>query len=275
MGATSRTDRNRVHRKQISMPSYRCWHPRGGVMTKIVSGITFSLDSYQFTEKDLAAIEKALGVEALNDDQRRTLQGICKMYCFDTDNWKLAPQSKAVRDWLKMVQTRAKKLVETLHALHDENVPDRPAREATIEWLLTGEPPEMDWGVTVTDLLKLEMQVGALFNAAVDAQEHMLKDKGGDSGDMPLGNLVKKLAGFFTEVTRERPTISYNLRGEPINGEPGTEYEGTFFNLVESFLAPFDGYSYSQRSHFGLGKFIQRTLSELRSMDKTPPENPR
>ncbi len=244
-------------------------------MTKIVSGITFSLDSYQFTEKDLAAIEKALGVEALNDEQRRTLQGICKMYCWDTETWKLAPRPKEVQDWLKKVQTRAQKLVETLHALNEENVPDRPAREAAIEWLRGGELPGMDWGVTLSDLLKLEMQVGALFNAAVDAQDQMLKDKGGDSGDMPLENLVKSLAGFFTEVTGERPTISYHPGGEPSNGEPGTEYEGTFFNLVESFLAPFDGYSHSQRSHFGLGKFIQRTLSELRSMDKTPPENPR
>ena len=128
----------------------------------------------------------------------------------------------------------------------------------------------MDWGVTLSDLLKLEMQVGVLFNAAVDAQEHMLKDKGGLSGDMPLGNLVKKLDGFFTEVTGKQPKTIYDA-----HAEPGKEYEGSFFNLVESFLAPFDGYSYSQRSHLGLGKFIQRTLSKLRSMDKTPPEKPR
>ncbi len=157
-----------------------------------------------------------------------------------------------------------------MNSLHDENVPDRPAREATIEWLLVGKPPEMDWGVTVTDLLKLEMQVGVLFNAAVDAQEHMLKDKGGDSGDMPLGNLVKELAGFFTEVTGEPAKTNYDA-----HAEPGKEYEGPFFNLVESFLAPLDGYSYSQRSHQGLGKFIERTLSQLRSKDTTPPENSR
>ncbi len=244
-------------------------------MTKIVSGVTFPWNPYQFTEEDLTNIEIALGIEPLNDDQRRTLQNICRLYCWDSGGWKLAPRSKEVRDWLKKVQTQAQKLGETLRTLHDENVPDRPAREATIEWLLVGKPPEMDWGVTVTDLLKLDMQVVALFNAAVDAQEHMLKDKGGDSGDMPLENLVKSLAGFFTEVTGERPTISYSTRGEPIHDEPVTVYEGPFFNLVESFLAPFDGYSHSQRSHFGLGKFIQRTLSELRSMDKTPPENSR
>ena len=244
-------------------------------MTKNLIGFSFSMNPFQFKEEDLTNIEIALGVEALNSDQRRTLQNICRLYCFDTDAWKLAPRSKEVRDWLKKVQTQAQKLDETLHALHDENVPDRPAREATIEWLLVGKPPEMDWGVTVTDLLKLDMQVSALFNAAVDAQEHMLKDKGGRSGDMPLGNLVKKLAGFFTEVTGKPPTISYSPGGEPIHDEPVATYEGPFFNLVESFLAPFHGYSYSQRSHFGLGKFIQRTLSELRSLDKTPPENPR
>ena len=240
-------------------------------MTKIVSGITFSLDSYQFTEEGLAAIEKALGVEALNDDQRRTLQGICKMYCWDREIWKLAPRSKEVRDWLKKVQTRAQKLVETLHALNEENVPGRPAREATIEWLRGGELPGMDWGVTLSDLLKLEMQVGALFNASVEAQNSMLKDKGGDSGDMALENLVKSLAGFFTEVTGEPPKSRYNAHID----ERGKKYEGPFFNLVESFLTPFDGYSHSQRSHQGLGKFIQRTLSELRSMDKTTPENSR
>ncbi len=237
-------------------------------MTKIVSGISFSVNPYQFTEEDLTNIEIALGVEALNDNQRRSLQKICAAFCLDTETWKLAPRPKEVRDWLNKIQTRAQKLVETMHALHDENVPDRPAREAAIEWLLVGEPPEMEWGVTVTDILKLEMQVVALLNAAVDAQERMLKDKGGDSGDMPLENLVKSLAGFFTEVTSgERPTISYDNYRE--------KYTGRFFNLVESFLAPFDGYSHSQRSHFGLGKFIQRTLSELRYMDTTSPENSR
>lgn len=244
-------------------------------MTKIVSGISLSVNPNQFAEEDLTNIEKALGVEALNDDQRRTLQGICKMYCWDTEIWKLAPRPKEVRDWLKKVQTRAQKLVETLHALNEENVPDRPAREAAIEWLRGGELPGMDWGVTLFDLLKLEMQVGVLFNAAVDAQDQILKDKGGDSGDMPLENLVKSLAGFFTEVTGERPTTRYNPKGEPIHDEKVTVYEGPFFNLVESFLAPFDGYSHSQRSHFGLGKFIQLTLSELRSMDTTSPENSR
>ena len=235
-------------------------------MTKIVSGISLPGNLYQFTEEGLADIEKALGVEALNDDQRRTLQRICELYCWNTETWELAPRPKEVRDWLKKVQTRAQKLVETLHALHEENVPDRPAREATIEWLRGGELPGMDWGVTLHDLMKLEMQVGALFNAAVYAQDHMLKDKGGESGDKALEDLVKTLAGFFTKVTGKRPTISYDNYSE--------KYTGRFFNLVESFLAPFEGYSYS-RSHLGLGKFIQRTLSKGRSMDKTPPENPR
>ncbi len=86
-------------------------------MTKIVSGISLPGNIYQFTEEGLADIEKALGVEALNDDQRRTLQGICKMYCWDTETWKLAPRAKEVRDWLKKIQTRAQKLVETLPAI--------------------------------------------------------------------------------------------------------------------------------------------------------------
>lgn len=232
-------------------------------MAKIVSGITIPLNPYQFTNEDLTNIEIALGVEALNDNQRRSLQNICAAFCLDTETWKLAPRPKEIRDWLKKIQTRAQKLVETLHALNEENVPDRPAREAAIEWLRGGEPPEMDWGVTLSDLLNLEMQVGALFNAAVDAQARMLKDKGGDSGDMPLENLVKSLVGFFTEVTSgERPTISYDNYRQ--------KYTGRFFNLVESFLAPSEDYSYS-RSNWGLGKFIQRTLSQLRSMDKTTP----
>lgn len=240
-------------------------------MTKNLVGFSFSMNPYQFTEEDIAAIEIALGVESLNDDQRRSLQKICELYCFDTDAWKLAPRSKAVRDWLKKVQTHAQKLVETLHALNEENVPDRPAREATIEWLRGGELPGMDWGVTLTDILNLEIQVGVLFNAAVDAQERIPKDKGGDSGDMPLSNLVRMLAGFFTEVTRgERPTTKFD-----VYAEPGKEYEAPFLNLVESFLAPLDGHSYSKRSHQGLGKFIERTLSELRSMDTTTPDNPR
>ncbi len=148
-------------------------------MTKIVSGITLPLNFYQFTEDDLTNIEIALGVEALNDDQRRSLQKICAAFCLDTETWKRAPRPKGVRDLLRKVENCSLKLVKTLHALHDENAPDRPAREAAIEWLLAGEPPEMDWGVTVTDLLKLEEQVVALFNAAVDAQERMLEDKGG------------------------------------------------------------------------------------------------
>lgn len=237
-------------------------------MAKVLSGIGFSIDLYTFTDEDFARVEKALEVESLNDNQRQRLQKICELFCMLSESWKLAPRPKEARHWLKKVHADAQKLDETLLALHEENVPDRSARDAAIEFLRSMAPPGTDWGVTLFDLIKLERRVRALSNTARKAQDCLLKDKGGNSGDMPLEDLVEKLATFFTKVTGEGPSISY----DPC-GVQEQEYHGHFFNLVESFLAPLGDYQYRQRNHQGLGKFIMRTLPQLHSKDTTASEN--
>lgn len=235
-------------------------------MAKVLSGVGFSRDPYSFTDEDFARIEKSLKVESLDDGQRQRLQDICVSYCLLSVSWKLAPRSKKIRHWLKKVGTDARKLDETLLALHDENEDDGPARSAAIEFLRSMAPPGNDWGVTLFDVLKLERQVCALSNTALKAQDRLLKDKGGNPGDMPLKGLVEDLATFYTEVTGERPTITFD--------DLTDRYTGHFLGLIESFLEPLGDYAYSQRSHQGLAKFIARALSR-HSIDTTSTESDR
>jgi len=233
-------------------------------MKKVLDGFDFTVDreKYRFTDEDFARMEEALEVETLTEERRQVLQGLCDFYVSFAESWKLAPRSKKIHDRLEKIHKDAGRLIKTLLALHDPKAPDRPARQATIEYLHNAAP-ENDWAENGDDLFKFMKQVCGVMEAARDAQKNLPKDKVGRPGDPPLGRLVQDLARFYRHVTGERPH-----HGCDPYDDRETPYKGHFFKLVKAFLTPLR--DYSERSHLGLGKFIQRTLAELESKDGTP-----
>ncbi len=232
-------------------------------MKKVLDGFDFTVDleKYRFTDKDFARMEEALEVETLTEERRQGLQGLCNFYVSFAESWKLAPRSKKIHDRLEKIHKDAGRLIKTLLALHDPKAPDRPARQATIEYLHNAAP-ENDWAENGDDLFKFMKQVYGVGKAARDAQKILPEDKGGPPGDPPLGRLVQDLARFYHHVTGVWPHHGYNPADDL-----GPPYKGRFFDFVEAFLTPLR--DYSERSHLGLGKFIQRTLAELESKDGT------
>ena len=232
-------------------------------MKKVLDGFDFTVDweKYRFTDEDFARMEEALDVETLTEEQRQGLQGLCDIYVSFAESWKLAPRSKKIHDRLEKVREDSKRLYQTLLALHHQDAPDRPARQATIEYLHKAAP-ENDWAENGDDLFKFMKQVYGVGKAARDAQKILPKAKVGRPGDPPLGGLVQDLARFYHHVTGERPH-----HGCDPYDDRETPYKGHFFKLVKAFLTPLR--DYSERSHLGLGKFIQRTLAELESKDGT------
>lgn len=236
-------------------------------MKKVIDGFDFSVDleKYRFTNEDFARIEKALEVDPLTREQRLELQGLCDFFVSFAESWNLAPRPKKIRDRLEKVRKDSNQLIKTLLDLHDQDGPDRTARQATIEYLHK-VAPENDWAENGDDLFRFMRQLGGVMEAARDSQIDLPEDKGGQSGDPPLNWLVKELAQFYFQATDNHPPQpSYDPYDEK------TPYKGRFFSFVDAFLTPLP--EYTTRGNQGLGTFIKRILVDfepkVRTHDKT------
>ena len=226
-------------------------------MRKFLEGYDFTTPPHTFGGEDFAGMAVALGIGALKQEYRDVLQGECFRFLVLVASWKQAPRRGSIGKHLRKVHSDAVRLMKTLHALHDADASDRPARQAAMH-LLHISAPDNDWAAIDTDLMKFSERLAALGKAANDAISNLPEDRGGNPGDFPLEALVRRLAPIFTKITGQRPTITYDAYEE----EDG-KYTGPFISFVLAFLAPLD--AHYQKSHQGLGKTVQRVLNRMRS----------
>jgi len=226
-------------------------------MPKILEGHDFTISLHTFDKDDFKRMAGALGVEALSTHQQSALQRARLIYLALATSWEQSPRPASVRKLLKAVHTDAFRLMKTIHSLHDIEVPDRPARQTTLA-LLHSAAPGNDWGEIDNDLMAFAQRLADVGKASNDAISDLPADKGGVPGDFPLKMLVLRLADLFREITGETPTCFPDHYAET-----GAEYRGGFFSFIEAFLRPLG--SMPERSHQGLGKFVQRTLGHSRS----------
>jgi hypothetical protein len=100
-------------------------------------------------------------------------------------------------------------------------------------------------------------------NAAKEVRSR-LTDQGGRNAKLAVKELINRLADFFENFTEKRATIKKNQ----YKGKNG-EYEGAFFNFVESFFRILDKKRKSLKlpgslplSNSAIGNQIQRTLKD-------------
>lgn len=229
------------------------------ITQKILEGFTFSAQTYRFTANDYARIAAALGVEALDDAQRASLQSEGDRFTFLAQSWGKAPRPAQIRKILKAVHTDTKRLMNTIRNLYSSDDEEQLPAQEVAQNLIHLQAPENDWALEDTDFVKF---TGALcqFGVATKKALDNLPDNstGGRTLDLPLRIAVGRLAQIFTGFTRHKATVTVKD-----SADPDQQYGGRFYRFVEAFLSPIP--AYRRRSNVALGKAIERILRDRRT----------
>ena len=188
----------------------------------------------------------ALGIGALKQEYRDVLQGECNRFMALVASWNLASRPGQVREKLEEIHTDVGRLLKTLHALHETEVPDRTARQAALA-LLHSAVPGAAWNDLDNDLLAFTERLAEIGKAASIALHELPGGGGGPPGDLPLEELANGLADLFTEITKNNPSIT----SDP-HAELEEEYRGKFLDFVEAFLKPLTPHYRKRRRDLGV-----------------------
>lgn len=222
-------------------------------MRKILEGFDFRYLSHTFSQDDFAAMAAALGIGSIDDKRRKVIQRQCNRFLPLVASWEQASPPGEVHKKLNKIHADAVRLMKTLHALHDPNVPDQSVRQSTLA-LLHAAAPGNDWNDRYEDnLFAFTEKLTELAKAANTALNELPGNKGGPPGNLPLEDLTNSLSILFTEITNKSPSITTDP-----NAETENEFKGAFLDFVENFLRPLPLQTQMRRRDLGLA--LKRNL---------------
>jgi hypothetical protein len=232
---------------------------KGPMMRKILEGFDFNYRGYTFNQDDFAAMAAALKVDTLDEEHRTALQRYKNRYLALATSWEAASRPDCVQKHLKAVHTQVKRLMETLHALHDPKAPNKSARQSALA-LLHSTAPDNDWTDKYEDnMFAFTERLAELGMAANKVLGQIQGNKGGRPGDLPLKELVTELSGLFADITGKQPSITSDNHAEDL----GEEFKGKFLDFAEAFLSPLPLENKNRRT---LGLALKRILRDLKSI---------